>query len=121
MTNNNQKFYTSTKAGIDDLTYDLMRLKDAIAQIEKKMGRILQPYTNEYVYNLANRGNNMDRDCITDRTYQLEDFAKEVFFNAYTEKADASLHMDLLQHAIGAVNWREILMAHMELEPQAQV
>ena len=42
MTNNNQKFYTSTKAGIDDLTYDLMRLKDAIAQIEKKMGRILQ-------------------------------------------------------------------------------
>jgi len=42
LTNNNQKFYTSTKAGIDDLTYDLMRLKDAIAQIEKKMGRILQ-------------------------------------------------------------------------------
>ena len=80
-----------------------------------------EPYTNEYVYNLANRGDNMDRDCITDRTYQLEDFAKEVFFNAYTEKADASLHMDLLQHAIGAVNWREILTAHMELETEAQV
>ena len=75
-----------------------------------------EPYTNEYVYNLANRGDNMDRDCITDRTYQLEEFAKEVFFNAYTENADASLHMDLLQHAIGAVDWREILMAHMELE-----
>ena len=80
-----------------------------------------EPYTNEYVYNLANRGDNMDRDCITDRTYQLEDFAKEVFFNAYTEKADASLHMDLLQHAIEAVNWREILTAHMELETEAQV
>ncbi len=43
MTNtNNQKFYTSTKAGLNDLTYDIMRLKDAIAQIEKKMGRIMQ-------------------------------------------------------------------------------
>ena len=43
MTNtNNKKFYTSTKAGLDDLTYDLIRLKDAVAQIEKKMGRILQ-------------------------------------------------------------------------------
>ena len=43
MTNTNKKkFYTSTRAGINDLTYDLMRLKDAVAQIEKKMGRILQ-------------------------------------------------------------------------------
>ena len=43
MTNtNNKKFYASTRAGINDLTYDLMRLKDAVAQIEKKMGRILQ-------------------------------------------------------------------------------
>ena len=73
------------------------------------------------MYNLANRGDNADRDCITDRTHQLEYFAKDVFFNAYTENADASLHMDLLQHAIGAVNWREILMAHMELETEAQV
>ena len=80
-----------------------------------------EPYTNEYVYNLANRGDNADRDCITDRTHQLEYFAKDVFFNAYTENADASLHMDLLPHAIGAVNWREILMAHMELETEAQV
>ena len=76
-----------------------------------------EPYTNEWLYKLANdNGNNDDRDCITDRTYQLEDFAKEVFFNAYTENADASLHMDLLQHAIGAVNWRQILMSHMEFD-----
>ena len=76
-----------------------------------------EPYTNEWLYNLANSsGNNDDRDCITDRTYQLEDFAKEVFFNAYTENADASLHMDLLQHAIGAVNWRQILRSHMEFD-----
>lgn len=77
-----------------------------------------EPYTNEYVYNLANNdaGNNNDPYCVTDRAYQLEDFTKEVFFNAYTEQADASLHMDMLQHAIGAVNWREILTAHMEVD-----
>ena len=77
-----------------------------------------EPYTNEYVYKLANNGDNDDRDCITDRTYQLEVFAMDTFFN---DIENASLHTDLLQHAIGAVNWREILMAHMELEPQAQV
>ena len=76
-----------------------------------------EPYTNEYVYNLANKeGDNHDRDCIYDRTLQLEEFGKDVFFNVYTEQADASLHMDMLQHAIGAVNWREILTAHMEVD-----
>jgi len=72
-----------------------------------------EPDSNEYLYELANREpvHDTERVELLDKANQLEEYVKEMLFY---DLPNEGLGYDLLHHAIGVVNWIEIVETHTE-------
>ena len=77
-----------------------------------------EPNTNEYLYELANRESAHESEIaeLVDKADALEEYVKEmVLSNPPTIFGHTNgLGTDLLTHAIGGINWREIIESHRE-------
>ena len=71
-----------------------------------------EPASNEYLYNLANREPVLDieRVELLDKADCLEEYVKAMLLDKYPN----GLESDLLKHAIGVIDWREIVEVHTE-------
>ena len=67
-----------------------------------------EPASNEYLYELANRKPVYESNIVelSDKAEHLEDYVKQMLL----DEQPNGLGSDLLNHAIGMVNWREIVM-----------
>jgi len=74
-----------------------------------------EPASNEYLYDLANREPVYESEMIelNDKADQLEEYVKEVLLDNQLI-LDVGLGTDLVGHAIGVIDWREIIKAHVE-------
>jgi len=74
-----------------------------------------EPASNEYLYDLANREpvHETERVELLDKADQLEEYVKEMLFY---DLPNEGLGYDLLYHAIGVIDWREIVEAHTEVK-----
>jgi len=73
-----------------------------------------EPASNEYLYDLANREpvHDVERVELLGKTAQLAEYVKVMLLDDQPH----GLRYDLLRHAIGEVNWREIINTHMEVK-----
>jgi hypothetical protein len=73
-----------------------------------------EPVTNEFLFLLANREPAYESEIaeLVDKADDLEGYVRDMLFddNPYN-----GLRADLLTHAVGEVNWREIIESHVEI------
>ena len=73
-----------------------------------------EPVTNEFLFLLANREPAYESEIaeLVDKADDLEGYVRDMIFddNPYN-----GLRADLLTHAVGEVNWREIIESHVEI------
>ena len=71
-----------------------------------------EPASNEYLYELANREpvHDVARIELLDKVDNLEEYVKEMLL----DNQSAGLGYDLLHHAVGVIDWLEIIKAHTE-------
>ena len=80
-----------------------------------------EPHTNEYLYELANREAVHETEIaeLVDKADDLEGYVRDMLFDVDpyggTQNQIHGLRSDLLTHAVGEVNWREIIESHMEI------
>ena len=76
-----------------------------------------EPASNEYLYDLANREpvHEAERVELLDKADQLEEYVKEVLLDNQLI-LDVGLGTDLVGHAIGVIDWREIVNSHIEVK-----
>ena len=80
-----------------------------------------EPHTNEYLYELANREAVHEYEIteLVDKAEDLEGYVRDMLFDVDpyngTQNQIHGLRADLLTHAVGEVNWREIIESHMEI------
>ena len=73
-----------------------------------------EPHTNEYLYELANREAVHEYE-ITELMDKADDLEGDVRDMIFDDNPYNGLRADLLTHAVGEVNWREIIESHMEI------
>ena len=73
-----------------------------------------EPASNDFLYDLANREPVYELEMVelNDKADQLEEYVKEMLL----DDQSAGLGYDLLHHAIGVVNWIEIVETHTEVK-----
>ena len=73
-----------------------------------------EPASNEFLFELANREPVHDNEIVEvlDKADHLEEYVREMLL----DEQPNGLGSDLLNHAIGVINWLEIIKAHTELK-----
>ena len=76
-----------------------------------------EPASNEFLYALANREPVYDQSVaeLFDKANNLEEYVKETLLDNQLI-LDVGLGTDLIGHAIGVINWREIIETHTEVK-----
>jgi len=80
-----------------------------------------EPHTNEYLHELANRKPAYRSSALelVDKAEDLEDYVRDILLGDSSTDLKLEhrhgLGTDLLTHAVGEVNWREIIESHMEI------
>jgi len=76
-----------------------------------------EPASNEYLYDLANREpiHTIEIVELLDKADHLEEYVREMLL----DDEPNGLGYDLLHHAIGVIDWREIIEAHVEEKVEA--
>lgn len=77
-----------------------------------------EPYTNEYLYKLANREPVHESEIaeLVDKADDLEGYVRDMLLGDSSTDLQG-MGSDLYTHAISAINWREIVSSHKEEEP----
>jgi len=78
-----------------------------------------EPASNEYLYDLANRElvHETERVELLDKADQLEEYVKEMLLDDQSN----GLRYDLLHHAIGVIDWQEIINTHIDEQVKEEI